>query len=318
LGKKAFEEKLAALEGVRSPEALRKALGDRNNYYVAKAAALVAENSLRDLIPDLIAAFDHFLINPAKTDPQCWAKNAIVKTLKEFEYDDAAFYVRGMKHIQMEASWGPPVDTAGNLRIECAFGLTTCSLPRAEAMLHVVDLLASDAEKTVRANAARAIAQLGGVESVLLLRFKALAGDSDPEVIGQCFTGLLDLSPGDYVPFVASFLYIDGDVRFEAAAALGEFPDPAAVTALTTHFAATTDFEMRRAILLSLGASRLDAAADFLMGVLTNGDVQDAIVSVHALAIGRFKEDLREQVRGVISKRASSRLDAAFQKEFTA
>ncbi len=73
-------------------------------------------------------------------------------------------------------------------------------------MRHLVDLLGADKEKIVRIDAARAIAQLGGIESVLLLRLKSLAGDPEPEVIGQCFVALLDLSPEDYIPFVADFL----------------------------------------------------------------------------------------------------------------
>src|SRR5580700_11462226 len=96
MSKKAFEQKLATLETLRadaaSPQtvaALRKALQDPNNYYVSKAAAIAADFALTDLIPDLLAAFDRFLINPVKSDPQCWAKNAIAKALKDFAYDDA-------------------------------------------------------------------------------------------------------------------------------------------------------------------------------------------------------------------------------------
>ena len=250
--KKAFEQKLAALEMLHSAgafagarvAAIRKALKDPNNYFVSKAAAIAAEFALTDLIPDLIAAFDRFLIDSSKSDPQCWAKNAIAKTLKDFAHDDASFYLRGIKHIQLEGVWGGSEDTAATLRGMCAFGLATCSIPRAEAMRHLVDLLAADCEKSVRADAARAIAQLGGVESVLLLRLKALAGDSEPEVTGQCLAALLALSPRDYIPFVADFLNADSDVRFEAAAALGELPDPAAVTALTDHFARSRNAEM--------------------------------------------------------------------------
>jgi len=50
-----------------------------------------------------------------------------------------------MKHVQLEPVWSDPpfADTAGTLRGECAFGLIGCSIPRAEAMRHLVDLLAS-------------------------------------------------------------------------------------------------------------------------------------------------------------------------------
>ncbi len=233
-------------------------------------------DALAELIPDLLATFDRFMIDPVKTDPQCWAKNAIAKALQGFALDDASFYVRGLKHIQLEPGWGPPADTAGTLRGICAFALTQCSIPRAEAMRHLVDLLGADKEKIVRIDAARAIGHLSGTEAALLLRLKSLTGDPEPEVIGQCFASLLDLAPTDYIPFVANFISRDDDVRFEAAAALGELPDPAAVAALTDHFAKSKDPETRRAIVLSLGASRLEPARDFLLATLENGGSEDA------------------------------------------
>ena len=324
MSKKALEQKLAALETLRSAAAsapptlaLRKALEDPNNYYVSKAAAIAADLALTDLIPDLVAAFDRFLSNSVKSDPQCWAKNAIAKALKDFVYDDASFYLRGIKHIQMEPVWGGSEDTAATLRGVCAFALTACSIPRAEAMRHLVDLLAADTEKTVRMESALAIAQLGGIESVLLLRLKALAGDREPEVIGQCFTGLLDLAPADYIPFVAGFLKADSDVRFEAAAALGELPDPAAVAAVTAHFAKSRNQETRRAIILSLGASRLESARDFLLTVLADAEMEEAINSVRALAASRFRDDVKDRVRDVAAHRADPRLAAAVLKEFS-
>ena len=85
--KQSFEEKLAAIESLRSApqsalEPTRKALRDRNNFICSKAAKLAGDLLLRETIPDLIDAFDRFLKDPAKTDPQCWAKIAIVKALK--------------------------------------------------------------------------------------------------------------------------------------------------------------------------------------------------------------------------------------------
>jgi len=45
-------------------ETLHRALADRSNLVVARAAEIVAEWELADAAPDLIAAFDHFLIDP--------------------------------------------------------------------------------------------------------------------------------------------------------------------------------------------------------------------------------------------------------------
>ena len=61
-----------------SPQAvaapLRKALTHRSNYIVAKAADLVREFHLPELIPDLFARLDRCFVNFIKTDPQVLGK----------------------------------------------------------------------------------------------------------------------------------------------------------------------------------------------------------------------------------------------------
>jgi hypothetical protein len=85
--KRKFEEQIAALEQVRQMEgdartdALRKALENRNNFIVGKAAELVREFRILHLIPDLLSAYDRFFSHPEKSDPQCWAKNSISRAL---------------------------------------------------------------------------------------------------------------------------------------------------------------------------------------------------------------------------------------------
>ena len=88
---KSFDRKLEEIEALRTApeesarEQLRRALKDRSNYVVGKAAAIVGDRQLQSLEPDLLAAFDRFITDPVKSDPQCWAKNAIAKTLKNLE-----------------------------------------------------------------------------------------------------------------------------------------------------------------------------------------------------------------------------------------
>jgi HEAT repeat protein len=322
VNKQAFDQKMEALEALRtlatSPatvEPLRKALKDRNNYIASKAAAIVAELGLRELIPELAAAFHRFLVDPVKSDPQCWAKNAIAKALKDLDYSEADFYIGGLKHFQFEPVWGRKEDTAATLRGACALALVSCPLPRFGILTHLVEALASDPAKTVRVDAARAIAQLSGPDSVLLLRLKALCGDKEPDVVGQCFAGLLDMSPQDSIPFVAAFLYAENpDLRVEAAAVLGECHEPAAVATLENHWRAHSDPETRRAILLSLGASRHIAAADFLLSVIADALSEDAANAIRALASGRFREDYRERLVAAIDSRPN--LLEVFKKEF--
>src|ERR1019366_97663 len=148
-GKEAFERKLdelAALRAASSPEnavePLRKVLKDRSNYLVSKAAALAGELRLTALTPDLLRAFDRFMESPVKTDPQCWAKDAIVKALKDLGHDDPTVFLRGIGHVQMEPVYGGSVDTALTLRGSCALALVACTLDRQTILTRLVDLLA--------------------------------------------------------------------------------------------------------------------------------------------------------------------------------
>jgi hypothetical protein len=296
------------LEAIRSSR-------DRSNYFVSKAAALTADLGFAELIPDLNTAFERFLLDPVKSDPQCWAKNAIAKALKDLGYNDADFFLRGMKYFQMEPVWGGVEDTAPTLRGACTLALVTCPLPRLEILEHIADLLAADPAKTVRADAAVAMAQLAGPDSALLLRFKALSGDPDPEVTGQCLTSLLDISPS-YVPFVAGFLDSKvEDVPQEAAGALGACNDGRAVSILIERYRLKPDAMVTRAILLSLAASRHVEAAEFLLSVIAEGEFDAAVHAIQALHASRFRDDDRDRAAAAIRTRKDTRLAALFEKE---
>ena len=98
-GKRSFDQQLATLDELKhqSPEAvvepLRKALTQRNNYLVAKAADLAAKFRLVQLLPELLVAFDRFFTDPLKTDPQCWAKNALSHALAALGCQDVDVFL---------------------------------------------------------------------------------------------------------------------------------------------------------------------------------------------------------------------------------
>src|SRR5437660_5501629 len=133
MSKKSFDQQLADLEKLRegsgapsSLESLRKALGNRNNYFVAKASRITGDLGLKPLIPDLLSALDRFFIDPVKSDPQCWAKNALIQALANLGHEESAVFIRGLRHIQMEPVWGGQEDTAAALRGNCALALVAC------------------------------------------------------------------------------------------------------------------------------------------------------------------------------------------------
>lgn len=289
-GKEAFERKLEALAALRdaAPEdavvPLRKALKDRSNYAVKKAAEVTGELRLTALIPDLVSAFGRCMTDAAKTDPQCWAKMAIVKTLKDLNHDDPAVFLRGLEHVQMEAVWGGRVDTAATLRGACALALVACALDRHSILTRLVGLLADDA-LPARLDGVTALGQVPGADTVLLLRLKALLGDKEPEVTGRCFDILLELAPEESIPFVKRFL--DGDDPDLPSEAVG-----------------------------ALAGSRQPAAAELLLPVIEKGRAELAKVAVIALGRSRLREEFRERVEAAVRRRDLAQLTEAFRQEF--
>ncbi|MEO5924280.1 MAG: hypothetical protein ABIR70_10675 [Bryobacteraceae bacterium] len=281
MSKRAFEAKIEGLESLRSnpqsaEESLRKAVKDSSNFVVSKAASLAGELFLSPLIPDLLAAFDRAVANP-KADPQCWAKNAIAKALKDLGHHEAAPYLLGLRHIQMEPVWGGQVDTAATLRGTCALALVDCPLDDLSMLSHLAEALA-DSEKAVRVDAAVALSRAGIPEAAPLLRFKALTGDTESEVVGQCLFSLLQMAPRESVAFVTRFLapaYKD-EVRAEAASALSQAHELAAIEALKDFWKAFLSPELRKALLTFLAASPQREASEFLHS-LDSKDAREAL-----------------------------------------
>ncbi len=324
MSKKAFEQKLEMLEALRSGGSasaetlvqLKKALEDKNNFFVSRAAAIVAHLRAEVLIPDLIAAFDKHMRDPVKSDPQCWAKNAIVKALKDLDHRESTVYLRGLTHVQMEPVWGGRSDSAATLRGACALALVDCSLDDLVILTHLADRLA-DGEKQVRVDAALAITQFGRAEGALLLRLKALQGDPEPEVLAQCFVGIETLTPASAVKFVARFLE-SGDevVQAEAAAALAQSRDAEGIKLLRDFWAGRVAHTVRVALLGALGASALPEAREFLMFVLQNGTSDLAEAAVRAMGSSRFRAELRERVKRAVEEKGPGQVMRAFEAYF--
>lgn len=284
-------EQLSRLRGGAPSEAIapvRKALTDRVNLVVAKAATIAGELLIHDVVPDLVHAFERLMEDPVKRDPQCWGKNATAKSLKELDYREAAVFLRGARHVQMEPVWGGQEDTAGTLRGICLLALVACAdLKREEILRHLVNAL-TEAAPTVRVDAARAIAQMGGEEGALLLRLKARMGDREPSVIGQALEGLLAVERKEALPFVAEFLSsMGGEIAEEAALALGASRMAAAVELLRDVWGRSRHPEFRGVLLRALCISRDEQALLFLEDLAKNGREQDAAGARAALSLLR-------------------------------
>lgn len=293
---------------------VRKALAGKNNFLAAKAAKVAAEHQWRDLVPDMVKAFDRFF--SPKADPQCWAKNAISKALAELEYfDDPQVYIRGLLHVQMEPVWGGQADTAGALRAHCALALVECrNLSDLDVLEHLTDVLV-DADKSVRIEAARAVTRIGRREGALLLRLRALSGDPEPEVLGAIFSALLELGRKEAMQFVSRFLGRDADCAQEAAVALGLTHEPEALRVLVERLQVERAPSVRASLLRGIALTRLPAAMDVLIATISSG-CSDARAAIDALTYTTLPHEWRESLAGAVRSSGDDSIRRVFEKHF--
>lgn len=295
-------------------EEVRGFLRNRSNMVVAKGAKVTRELKITALLPDLVSVFNKFIKDAPRLDKRCAALTEIVETLYDFDYDEADPFVFGLKHVQMEASFGPPVDAAAELRGLSARGLLRTRYPA--AMTEVVPLLV-DREPAARIGAVRAIAVNGGEAGVLLLRLKVLTGDLEAEVLGECFAGLLAASADKAVSFVGKFMDSEEAAIAEAAMlALGESRLPAAYAVLREKWERTVGKPARKVLLMAMAASRLDEAITFLVGLVEGERVHTAVDAVEALAIYKLNERVSQVVRQAVSGRREKELAERFKRDF--
>jgi hypothetical protein len=294
-------------------EQLRKALAHRNNFLVSKAAKLVADAELFALLPDALAAYDRFFIDAAKSDPQCWAKNALVKALVKLEHRQKDAYLRGLRHHQMEGSYGGLSDTAGALRGACTHALVDCpGLSDADLLGILLEPL-TDADKTVRMEAARAIGEVGGVSAALLLRLRALLAKDEPEVLGAVYSALLAVEGTRAIDLVAAALKEGDDLAGEAAFALADLRVPEALAALTARLRAGADGWFGGVLLSAIALTRLPKAIDFLVALIAR-DAREAPAAIEAIGRTAPSTDLRARVEKAVEQAGSPRLEQAFRQ----
>jgi len=302
-------------------ERLRKVLAHRNNFIVSKAAKLVADAELFALLPEVLAAYDRFFLDAAKTDPKCWAKEALAKALVKLEHRAKDTYLRGMRHHQLEPVMGGKSDSAGALRATCAHALVDCpGISDADLLTALLEPL-TDTDKTVRMEAARAIAQVGGVSAALILRLRALLGKDEPEVLGAVYSALLSLEGGRAIPLVAAALEDGNDLAAEAAFALADQRSPEALAALTERHRAGPnahfDDWFGSVLLSAIALTRLPEAFDFLIAMIAR-EAHQASAAIEAIGRIAPSAELRARVEQAVEQAGSPRLTQAFRQHLPA
>jgi HEAT repeat protein len=299
------DELLASLAEVRNEPTseagvavLRQVLSSKFSIAIAQAAKVIGDSELQLLNPELTAAFSKFMVNGAETDPSCKAKQRIAEALYRMDYAEESLFLQGIRYVQKEAVWGGTVDTAAALRGTCALGLVRMNYP--EVMSELADLLA-DADAEARIGAIRAIAYTGNPQAVPLLRFKARTGDVDPQVMSDCFSGLLNLAPQQSLSLVASFLDAAPEISEMAALALGESRQAEAFELLRHWWQRTGMPELRLTGLLAIAMLRQDAALDFLLELVATGDKRDRDGAIGALKMYQSDAILWQRVQQAMS-----------------
>lgn len=322
MANRGFDEQMAALDALKDRELdaeavalIRKSLSHRNNFIVGRAARLAEDNGLANLLPDLLAAYDRFFSNPEKTDPQCWAKNGLSRALAKLECRDKDVFLRGLRHHQLEPTWGGLSDSAGTLRGHCAHALIACNgLDNQELLIIFVDTLV-DEDKSVRIETVRALSQLGEI-AVPVLRLRAMIKSTppeEPEVLGQCFSALLAIERDGAIPFVARFLDAGDDPAGEAAFALAETRSPAALAVLLRRQKDFADEWFSGVLLSAIALTRLPEAVDFLIGLIEREE-REAPRAIEALSRVATGDDARTRLVQAVEATGSPRLLKALRE----
>lgn len=260
----------------------RKVLKGKSNVVAAKAAKLIGNALWLEMAPELAAELAALLERSGAADKGCVAKTAMARALHQLEHDGPEVFLAGMKCFQREPVWGGSEDVAAELRSICAAGLAGSTYPF--KLRALVDLLA-DSEWRAREGAIRAIAALATDASALLLRFKALVGDSEPEVFSTCLAGLIELEGAAALPLVESYTgnRQPEEIRDAAVLALGACRRLDAVEKLIELFSRTIDGDRRKTILLALATSRTEPASGFLEELARSGSEQEKSMAREAI-----------------------------------
>jgi HEAT repeat protein len=251
------------------------------------------------------------MTNPAKLDKRCTATFEIATALHAMDCTEPDVYLSGIRHVQLEPSFGPPVDEAAKLRAQCALGLLRTRHP--DALTMVTDLLA-DREAHARVGAIRALATNGGESGVMLLRFKALTGDKDPEVLAECFGGLLAADFPRSLPFVAKFMDDESpEVNESAILAIGSQRRIEAFEILREKWERSVLSEMRKPLMTAMAMVRVDEATDFLIELLESALTPTAVEVLRVLAAYHPEDRVRARVKKLVDTRASTELSAVYR-----
>lgn len=304
---KRFETELRAAEALRhapDPVGIRAALAHRSGMIAAPAARAVAAHRLDGFEAQMLAALERYYADPVERDPQCLGKLALVTALDELGCGDAAPFLRAARHVQLEPVWGGTQDSAPPLRIRAAQALVRLGHHGVYRLLG--DLLV-DAVGEVRGAAAQMLGAIGGERAALLLRLRLAVGDKDVDVLADYAGGLLACEGAEAIPLVVTLLdHDDRAVVGGAALALGGSRLPEALEPLLTALRNSTDRQLTRTLVDAIALQRSDATAEVLLGLVAEGDREEAVAAAEGLRLYRDRPAIVERAKAALAVRKLS------------
>ncbi len=167
----------------------------------------------------------------------------------------------------------------------------------------------------MRAEAARAIAQVGGVSAALILRLRARLAKDEPEaeVMGAVFSALLSLDGEKAIALVAGYLEDGEDLSAEAAFALADLRSPEALAVLIDRYRAGADTWFGSVLLSAIALTRLPQAFDYLLTIVAR-DAREAPAAIEAIGRSAPSAELRARVEQAVEKAGSPRLEQAMRQ----
>jgi HEAT repeat protein len=271
---------------------LAAALKSNAPLEVSVAARIAEEGGLVELLPELEAILKRSL-RPESRDRSSVATVAVASACDALGSRDLDLF--------LECCRAAEFDPAGTLRGRALFALFR--LQTGDAMLEAARMLA-DRNAGVRAAAARAISNGSPLAGVPLLRFKALSGEEEPEVLEQVFESLLALDPEGFVPFSVSLLSSRNEALVNAAAmALGHSRNPAACAQLI-DWADALPLDKLDLAFSTLAILRQPTATKYLLEQIRDASVQRAQLAVVAISPFLYEQKLLADVREAAGKRS--------------
>lgn len=299
---------------------LKPLLASKSGYVVQRAAELAGERRVRAVLPKVVETLTRMLSDDKLKDPGCAARFALARAAVDLEagYEAEEIMERGTRYAAWESVWGGSVDVAVTLRGQCAIGLAAMgsrlALRCATELLAEPDIANGGRERNswpARQDAARALTMIGSDGAAAVLRFKALIGDSEPNVLSDCLTGVIAIEPEAGIALAERFLHLPesrtglkSESTAEAALlALGGSRRPAAAAVLLRHERDFLHTSSRPTFFTALTLTRQDAAIDYLLKHVSDSPKELSKSAAEALEPMRLLPRVAEKLDAAMGKR---------------